>query len=211
MKTKICNTCLTEKPILEFGPHHTAADGYNPKCKSCVSAYNREYRKRNQEKIRENNLEYAATHRAAARERTRRWRQDNPERAKANEKRYYYQNRDRELANSKRRYYQNQERDKQRSRQWREDNPARVAANIAKRRADEKQATPKWADLAAIHVIYEEARILTESSGVSHQVDHIVPLNSNVVCGLHCEANLRVITAEENNSKNNKLIEELFS
>lgn len=34
-------------------------------------------------------------------------------------------------------------------------------------------------------------------------VDHIVPLQSNWVCGLHCEANLRVIPGAENESKRN--------
>jgi hypothetical protein len=35
-------------------------------------------------------------------------------------------------------------------------------------------------------------------------VDHIIPLKSDFVCGLHCHTNLRVITAEENKAKNNR-------
>ncbi len=40
-------------------------------------------------------------------------------------------------------------------------------------------------------------------TGVPHEVDHIVPLQSKVVCGLHNEFNLRVITRRENLSKKN--------
>jgi hypothetical protein len=207
---KICNTCLVEKPISEFGPHHTAADGYNPKCKSCVSAYNREYRKRNREQFKAVQQKYRETHKEQAKQRTAQWIADNPERKQALDKQYYQQNRERELSNSKKRHQKNREANCERSKKWREDNPARVAANIAKRRANEKQATPGWANMTIIQSLYEEARSITETSGVAHQVDHIVPLNSEVVCGLHCEANLRIIPADENNAKNNKLIEELL-
>lgn len=45
------------------------------------------------------------------------------------------------------------------------------------------------------------------ATGVLHHVDHIVPLISPLVCGLHVGNNLRVIPAVENMRKSNKLIE----
>ncbi|HEX4608225.1 MAG TPA: hypothetical protein VH092_08465 [Urbifossiella sp.] len=55
-----------------------------------------------------------------------------------------------------------------------------------------------WADLDAIKSIYQDANRL----GLT--VDHIVPLVSKLVCGLHCEANLQLITFEENLRKSNR-------
>lgn len=50
---------------------------------------------------------------------------------------------------------------------------------------------------------------MTQSTGIDYQVDHIVPLRSPIVSGLHCEANLRVITATENAQKGNMLWPEM--
>ena len=58
---------------------------------------------------------------------------------------------------------------------------------------------PPWADMEAIAVIYRQAKALGKT------VDHIVPLNNRLVCGLHCEDNLRIVSAEENRRKGNKL------
>lgn len=69
-----------------------------------------------------------------------------------------------------------------------------------------KRATPKWADKDNIRAIYEEAVALTVSTGIKHEVDHIVPLTNKLVCGLHVEHNLRVVTFSENRSKSNKFI-----
>jgi hypothetical protein len=86
----------------------------------------------------------------------------------------------------------------------RERNRARTAARESARRAATYAATPTWAAADEIASIYEQARSMTIETGVEHHVDHIVPLKSKKVCGLHVPANLRVITKSENSRKSNR-------
>lgn len=74
----------------------------------------------------------------------------------------------------------------------------------SRRRARKLQATPNWANDAAILAVYEECQRISTETGVIHHVDHIVPLISKVVCGLHCESNLEVLTGFENMRKGNR-------
>jgi hypothetical protein len=70
-----------------------------------------------------------------------------------------------------------------------------------RRRRREARATPKWADLKAIRLIYAKAAILTAKTGEMHVVDHIVPLDGKLVCGLHVHWNMRAIHWLENAKK----------
>jgi hypothetical protein len=63
-------------------------------------------------------------------------------------------------------------------------------------------ASPSWRDRDKIREIYQEARDLTQLTGVLHEVDHFYPLQGHLCCGLHIPENLRVITFAENRSKN---------
>ena len=65
-------------------------------------------------------------------------------------------------------------------------------------------ATPRWANREKMIAIYMERDRLWAETGVPHDVDHIIPIIHPLVCGLHCEFNLRVISANENRSKSNK-------
>jgi len=210
MKTKLCKVCLTRKPLSDFSANSNTADKLRPNCRSCVSEYNREYRKKNRDHILKLNREYVANNRGHMREKTKQWRADNPDKAKESNSQYYQNNRDKQLADAKERYLKNADIKKQQAKQWKKNNPDKVAAINAKRRAQKRNAIPKWSDISAIGKFYTEARKLTESTRIQYQVDHIVPLISKVVCGLHCEDNLRVITAEENNAKKNRLVEEII-
>lgn len=63
---------------------------------------------------------------------------------------------------------------------------------------------PKWVDRKAIRALYAEAVRLTAETGIVHHVDHIVPLQSKLVCGLHVPCNLQVIPGDQNMSKSNR-------
>lgn len=211
MKTlKICKECSEKKKLIEFGPHVTTYDKLNQNCKQCVSKYNKAYREKNKEKVKQYALEYAAKHREPACIRAAEWRENNKERSLDNNRRLYAANKEKYSKQNRARYIKNKEANKARAKQWKIDNRDKVLAQNAKRRADKKNATPSWADLDKIQTFYTESVRLSKETGIPHQVDHIIPLNGKEVSGLHVETNLRVITAEENNAKKNKLIENLL-
>jgi predicted nucleic acid-binding Zn ribbon protein len=81
---------------------------------------------------------------------------------------------------------------------------AKENAKSNARRAAKLQATVAWADKDKIAAIYTEAQRLTELTGVVYHVDHIVPLVSSKVCGLHNEFNLQVLPGVENLKKHNR-------
>ena len=67
------------------------------------------------------------------------------------------------------------------------------------------KATPSWVDKQKLKYIYSLA---TERNLV---VDHIIPLNNKIVCGLHVPDNLRCIPVEMNAAKSNKFNQEAAS
>lgn len=65
------------------------------------------------------------------------------------------------------------------------------------------QQTPPWADPGVVRGFYVAARELSRTTGRKHVVDHVVPLSSPRVCGLHCSANLRIVEDSTNGVKSN--------
>lgn len=90
--------------------------------------------------------------------------------------------------------------------EWGKKNRAKKNDSTAKWRARKKQATPAWANQSIILFYYEIATMITRETGMKVHVDHIIPLTSDVVCGLHCEQNLQLMSAGDNIRKSNKLI-----
>lgn len=81
------------------------------------------------------------------------------------------------------------------------------------KRASRLQRVPSWfnkEDKEIINGFYKKAKEISEANKCLYQVDHIVPLNGKKVSGLHVPWNLQILTAEENNRKNNKY-EDLFT
>jgi len=96
-----------------------------------------------------------------------------------------------------------------RQRQYQIDNPGICNARASKRRASKLQRTPVWADFNLIKDVCldcEEINLAAKTAGCTEtfQVDHVIPLQSKLVSGLHMENNLQIITVTENLSKSNK-------
>src|SRR6056297_2007447 len=104
----------------------------------------------------------------------------------------YYLSKTKQWAEKNPDYYVNH------TREWRKTNPDKLHAQLRKYFLSKKRAVPIWADDKEITEIYKLARI----RGL--QVDHIVPITSEHVCGLHTQDNLRCISAELNAYKGNR-------
>ena len=90
------------------------------------------------------------------------------------------------------------------------ENPELYKALTSVRKRRHRKATPKWitpGQKLAMRNLYLKAQELSKIAGQRYVVDHIIPLQSTAVCGLHVPWNLRVITQEENLKKSNKLVD----
>lgn len=109
----------------------------------------------------------------------------------------------------------------QRLKNWRQDNKEHIklykktyetlnrAATLAGWRTKDikrRGRTPNWLSkdqIKAIQNFYWLAKDLEVITGERYQVDHIVPLNGKIVCGLHVPWNLQVLPADLNLKKSN--------
>jgi len=87
---------------------------------------------------------------------------------------------------------------------WAKKNAPRVNSRTAARRALCAAATPAWVDKQELDDVYAEARHM------QMHVDHIIPLNHPLVCGLHVWANLQLLTPIDNMRKNNRFDPETY-
>jgi hypothetical protein len=88
--------------------------------------------------------------------------------------------------------------------EWARNNSHKRSASQRRREILKFQATPLWGDEFVIEEIYHLSKLRSELTGVKWHVDHIVPINSEIVCGLHVESNLQVIPGILNISKGNR-------
>lgn len=179
---KNCVKCSETKSIERFHKNSRSKDGHSTVCASCHNSRNRtSYLTPT---IQKQKKEYRAANAARSAINSAQYREDNAE-----------------ALYLKRRA--NVERKKAMDREYSKNNPAKIVAKAARRRAMKLQATPSWASKAYIDIFYEMAKDEELRTGRKVHVDHIVPLNSDIVCGLHCEDNLQLLFQEDNGAKSN--------
>ena len=171
---KTCKKCQQSKPLSSFSKNERYADGHVTWCKECHREANQAWYAKNKDRNKQRAIE---------------WAKANPEAAKAANKRHNEKNKEIRAAKYA---------------EWQKANRPKRNAVQARRKATLLRATPAWADQDAITRIYAEAMRQQEETGIRKHVDHIVPLQSKIVSGLHCESNLRVMPATSNISKSNR-------
>lgn len=184
MAAKQCTKCGKSKPLSEYP---RMQGGYRPRCKPCHVHDSRSW---------------AVKNHSAYLARMRKWYDENKRSSRV------VLTKEEKLAR-KRAYnaiwsVKNKDRFVQMRKDWSQKNKHIEMERVRRRQAAKRQATPKWADVLKMREIYRLALQRSKDTGIPHHVDHIVPLKSKLVCGLHAETNLRVVPAIVNLKKNNR-------
>ncbi len=205
--TKICTKCGEEKSLEDFYKKTNAPDGRTSQCKTCVAKYAKTHREANPEKVKVRNAKW----REENPEYMTKWREENPEKVKATATARLRENPEREKSRQAKwreenpEYFQNYQNTHKeeialRTKKWGKENPGKRNAATAKRRAARLQATPKSLtdeQLAQMVSTFE-------SCPKGSHVDHEIPFQNELVCGLHVPWNLQILTAAANMKKGNR-------
>lgn len=150
---------------------------------------------------------------SGCRECQRKWRRKNKKLLQESKRKYYRKNRKHIAAKARENRHKNRAGDRRRSARWRARHPERRrrSANawarrnrlyglirVSHRRAVLLQAVPIWANAKKVEAFYIKGRKKNLT------VDHIVPLVSKLVCGLHWEGNFQLLTQAANTAKGNR-------
>lgn len=178
MTMRVCRICKTEKAITEFGKHGTYKDGIDTMCKPCLRTYRKNLWVADPERHRNYGKKYKAANKELIAERNKK-----------------YVEECREVRKATMRNYRQKTKDVQ-------------AEYVRRRQAAKMQRTPKWLtedDIWMMREAYKLAKLRTKLFGFSWHVDHILPLQGDVVSGLHVPTNLQVIPWLDNVKKHNKV------
>ena len=118
----------------------------------------------------------------------------NPEVFKASSNTWYSNNRDSVLKSRKTYAIENQD---------------KRTALRQNRRAARIKRTPPWAkDIMRdyMKLVSKFSKALTKRTGIKQSIDHIVPLQGELVSGLHLPWNIQIISLSENSGKCNKFV-----
>ena len=150
-----------------------------------IQAYKHEYYLKNKDRLSSRYAIYRAEHKEEIKEYNKLYRLRNAAKVKISRDAWRLQN-------------------KGWKKEWDKNNLHLHRANTARRKATKEKATPKWANEFFIGETYRLAALRSKLTGIAWEVDHVVPLRSKTVCGLHVENNLRVVPAVENQRKGNR-------
>lgn len=206
--TKICTKCSEARPLSGYENQKHGKFGKRAQCKVCRKAYvlsRKEIEKANRRaRVDADPEKYKELQRIA----DAKWYEKHSELSKERSRNYKLKNKESCNARSLKYRWDNIEEVRAQQREYRRLNKDKSALASAKRRAAKRRAIPKWAtteeEVCKIKALYLECKLLNDSTGIEHNVDHIVPLSSDFVCGLHCLDNLQILLGSINKKKNNR-------
>ena len=170
-----CSRCKKELPLENFCKKNNTR-GFQYSCKSCMASAQRQ------------------------------WKINNPLRIKEISKKAYLKDREKQIQDSMRYWSSRSPEDRAAYlRKYRQNNP-KVKFRETMKYFKRLKRTPPWLtptqkeEIKNFYLLRDDARILT---GENYHVDHIIPLQGKLICGLHVPWNLQVLPASINLSKNN--------
>ena len=192
---KVCTKCSTEKPFGAYSTNSKAKDGKHSWCRECVNAQ----RIARKEFYAVRQSAWAKENRAAINT-AKRARGATPEGKilkKAADARYVALHRGAVLHQKK--LYGSAHPEKRRA-DYRKHKEAYVRRYYERKHKIE-MLTPPDADVSLLRAVYNRAAEIGATTGVKHEVDHIVPISLG---GLHHQDNLQILPWMENRSKGNR-------
>ena len=174
---KTCSCCNKLLPITSFHKSKKCIYGVRSKCKICVNKFRR--------------IKY----------------KENPDKIKDQQRHYYYKNKEYRLSYQKEYRKNNRDKVKESYKKSRLKNIGLYLAKDRQREISKLNRTPKWLssfDKLYIKYIYSFSKNISNYLGQKYHVDHIIPLQGELVSGLHVPSNLQVIPATINLQKGNK-------
>lgn len=185
--------CKEKKPEL-----YAALDKeYAANNKERLAAYRKEYAEKNSASIKANNKIYYEANKEQHASRRLAYAQRTKDARNTYKKQWAIANKEKTLVATREYYQRNKEASRDRKALYRAAKPWVLHASSRRRQVGKLQRTPPWYDHTNTAAVYAK---LTPG----YHVDHIIPLQGELVSGLHWHYNLQILTAEENLKKSNK-------
>lgn len=186
---KKCTKCLEFKEYEHFSTNKKTSDGKHSWCKQCINQQRRDKKYKPTIRGKEYKKEYDKKRRIT----------DEYKKMKSLSDKKYREKMGEILLEKKRIYYS----DKQHLRRNEyQRNKSGYIKRAYERAKNIKNLMPYDADKIKIQFFYNDAKRLTDETGIKHEVDHIIPVSKG---GLHHHDNLQVLTWIENRKKGAKI------
>lgn len=190
---KNCSKCNIPKALGEF------SSGW--RCKICISDQLKHRYKIKGEQIRQRVNSYRIDNRDTINQKKRDY-------GKRVSKELWWKNRHSEKRKKQSKSWRNKNSDhvKDYNKKYKKENEE-LCRSISSERQNRKRCQQKLTKHTRKEAqeVFKKMRALNKIYGPrTYNVDHIIPLHNDNICGLHCPVNFQIITQSENSSKNDK-------
>lgn len=200
---RVCPTCSTA---------YASRDEYGASyyCKPCMATRERARRAKDPARAKALDLDWKRKNPRKTAAWHKNWRAKNLEYAKQKRRENYAANRKRDLTRQREYKQANAKKMADYQRKRNAENPELNRAHVHKHRAAKLQAIPAWYDDDKVIELMRQTSRFAQETGIPWHLDHVVPLLSDRVCGLHWHGNLSPLPGSLNQSKSNRIWPDMF-